>query len=101
MHDGRVATAALGLDREVDRFVRVANADHRHDRHHLLGPHERMIDADIDHAEPQILGHVHADLLQDHAGVLADELAIDLGRFARAADFVEDQVFELLGLRLR
>jgi len=77
-----------------------ADADHGHDRHHLFGPHQRMIDANFDYAQSQILGHVHADLLQDQTGILADEVAIDFGRFARAANFLEDQVFELLRLRL-
>ena len=43
VHHGGVAVAALGLDRQRDRAVGVRHAADRQDRHHLLGPEQRVV----------------------------------------------------------
>ena len=98
MHAGGMAEAVLGLHRQVDPFIRAAHPGHRQHRKHLLGPNQGMLDRHFRHQQGYAVIHLHPDLAQDHAGILADELAVDYSRLARAALFAEDDLLHLLQL---
>ncbi len=83
MNTGGVPEPVLGSDCQVDRRIDVRDPRDRHDRHHLLGPHQRMLDGHLGHDQTHVVGNGHADLRQDLGGVLTDPGRVDSSRLAR------------------
>src|ERR1017187_8179956 len=89
MHGEGVSSRMLQLHRKIDTLVGIPHARDRKNRHHLLGPEQGMIVIHLADTEANAVVATDARLLQDDAGVLADEGAVDLRFLARAGSLLE------------
>src|ERR1039458_4571753 len=92
MHGERVSSRMLQLHRKIYALVGIPHARDRKNRHHLLGPEQGMIVIHLADTEANAVVATDARLLQDDAGVLADERAVDLGFLSRAMCLFEDDL---------
>src|ERR1044071_4709405 len=95
VHDRGVAVAALDFHGQVDGAVRVRHAADRHDRHHLLGPEQRVLFVDLDDDEADGVWSADAQLAEDDVGVLADEVFVQARLLPRPFHLGEDDALEL------
>ena len=69
VHVSRVTVAMLSLDRQIDRFIDILDANDTQDRHHELFLHEGVVEVHLCDCATDLGTNVDADLCENDARV--------------------------------